>query len=153
MMNIGQAATASGVSAKMIRNYEEVGLPPAPSGPTLGIASTVLPMWRRFVIRHARDLGFSLQTVGQLVGLWHDRGRPSREVKALALQHIQELDKKAKELLAMKAALEHLVHGCKGDDRPECPIIDSLASEMSCETATPTTRTLCRWRANMGTDA
>jgi hypothetical protein len=66
------------------------------------------------------------------VGLWHDRGRPSREVKALALQHIQELDKKAKELLAMKAALEHLVHGCKGDDRPECPIIDSLASEMPC---------------------
>lgn len=133
MMNIGQAATASGVSAKMIRNYEEVGLLPAAQRTDSGYrqygAADVETL--RF-IRHARDLGFSLQAVGQLVGLWHDRGRPSREVKALALQHIQELDKKAKELLAMKAALEHLVHGCKGDDRPECPIIDSLASEMPC---------------------
>ncbi len=133
MMNIGQAAAASGVSAKMIRNYEEVGLLPAAQRTDSGYrqygAADVETL--RF-IRHARDLGFSLQTVGQLVGLWHDRGRPSREVKALALQHIQELDKKANELLAMKAALEHLVHGCKGDDRPECPIIESLASEVPC---------------------
>ena len=133
MMNIGQAAAASGVSAKMIRNYEEMGLLPAAQRTDSGYrqyGDTDVQALR--FIRHARDLGFSLQTVGQLVSLWHDRGRPSREVKALALEHIQQLDKKAKELLVMKAALEHLVHGCKGDDRPECPIIDSLASEMPC---------------------
>ncbi len=130
-MNIGQAAAASGVSAKMIRNYEEGGLLPAAKRTDSGYrqygAADVETL--RF-IRHARDLGFTLQTVGQLVSLWHDRSRPSREVKALALQHIHELDKKAKELLAIKATLEHLVDGCRGDDRPECPIIDSLASEM-----------------------
>ncbi|MFM2053234.1 MAG: Cu(I)-responsive transcriptional regulator [Pseudomonadota bacterium] len=130
-MNIGQAAAASGVSAKMIRNYEEIGLLPEARRTGSGYrqygAADVATL--RF-IRHARDLGFSLQAVGQLVGLWHDRVRPSREVKALALQHIEELDQKARTLLAMKAALEHLVHGCRGDDRPECPIIDSLASEV-----------------------
>jgi Cu(I)-responsive transcriptional regulator len=133
MMNIGQAAAASGVSAKMIRNYEEGGLLPAAQRTDSGYrqyGDTDVQTLR--FIRHARGLGFSLQTVGQLVGLWHDRERPSREVKALALEHIQALDEKAKELLAMKAALEHLVHGCKGDDRPECPIIDSLASEVPC---------------------
>jgi hypothetical protein len=80
-------------------------------------------------IRHSRDLGFSLPEIAQLVSLWQDRSRPSREVKALAKTHIRELDEKAQELLAMKAALEHLVHCCRGDDRPECPIIETLANE------------------------
>lgn len=127
-MNIGQASAASGVSAKMIRHYEEVGLLPAPKRNDAGYRryddSDVHTL--RFV-RHARDLGFSIASISRLVGLWQDRGRPSREVKALAQTHIEELERKARELLAMKATLEHLVHCCRGDDRPDCPILDSLA--------------------------
>ena len=88
-------------------------------------------------IRHSRDLGFSIPEIGQLVGLWQDRSRPSREVKALAKTHIRELEEKAQELLAMKAALEHLAHACRGDDRPECPIIDTLATQGVLGSSTP----------------
>ena len=132
MLNIGQAASASGVSAKMIRHYEEVGLLPA--------ARRTESVYRQYgepdvqtlrFIRHSRDLGFSIPEIGRLVGLWQDRGRPSREVKALAKAHIRELEEKAQELLSMKAALEHLVDCCRGDDRPECPIIDSLAADQA----------------------
>ena len=127
-LNIGQAASASGVSAKMIRHYEDIGLLPAATRTAAGYrqygAGDVHTL--RFV-RHARDLGFSIAEIGELVGLWHNRRRPSRQVKALAQAHIQELEQKVQELLAMKAALEHLVHCCHGDDRPECPILDSLA--------------------------
>lgn len=129
MLNIGDAAAATGVSAKMIRHYESVGLLPEARRTESGYRQyddgDVQTL--RF-IRHSRDLGFSLPEIARLVGLWHDRSRPSREVKALARQHIEELDAKAKELLAMKSALEHLVQCCRGDDRPECPIIDSLES-------------------------
>ena len=129
-MNIGQAAKASGVSAKMIRHYEEVGLIAAAARSDAGYRlygpSDVHTL--RFV-RHARDLGFSIAEIGELVGLWRNRKRPSRQVKALAQAHIQELEQKAHELLAMKATLEHLVHCCHGDDRPECPILDKLASD------------------------
>jgi len=129
-LNIGQAAKASGVSAKMIRHYEEVGLLPAAARSDAGYRlygpSDVHTL--RFV-RHARDLGFSIAEIGELVGLWHNRKRPSRLVKALAQAHIHELEQKAQELLAMKATLEHLVHCCHGDDRPECPILETLASD------------------------
>lgn len=129
-MNIGQAATASGVSAKMIRHYEQVGLFPEPDRTDAGYrqysASEVHTL--RF-IRQARDLGFSIQQIGELVGLWQNRRRPSRQVKALAEAHIKELEQKARELLAMKETLEHLVHCCHGDDRPECPILETLAAE------------------------
>jgi MerR family copper efflux transcriptional regulator len=129
-MNIGQAASASGVSAKMIRHYEDIGLLPAAVRTDAGYrqygAGDVHTL--RF-IRHARDLGFSLTEIGALVGLWRNRSRPSRQVKALAIAHIRELEQKAQELLAMKATLEHLVHCCHGDDRPECPILESLAAE------------------------
>jgi len=130
MLNIGQAAAASGVSAKMIRHYEAMGLLPAARRTEAGYRQygdgDVQTL--RF-IRHARDLGFSLPDIGKLVGLWQDRTRPSREVKALAQTHIRELEAKARELLAMKSALEHLVQGCRGDDRPDCPIIESLAAD------------------------
>lgn len=129
-MNIGQAAKASGVSAKMIRHYEAVGLLRAVARTAAGYrqysASDVHSL--RFV-RHARDLGFSIAEIAALMDLWHDRERSSRQVKALAQAHVQALEEKARELLAMKAALEHLVHGCHGDDRPECPILETLASE------------------------
>ena len=129
VMNIGQAAKASGVSAKMIRHYEEVGLIPAPGRTDSGYRQyTGADVQTLRFIRHARDLGFSIAVIGELVGLWQDRKRSSRMVKAVAQAHIEELEQKARDLLAMKAALEHLVHCCSGDDRPDCPIIDTLAA-------------------------
>ena len=129
-MNIGQAATASGVSAKMIRHYEQVGLFPEPGRTDAGYRqySEKEVHTLRF-IRQARDLGFSIQQIGELVGLWQNRRRPSRQVKALAEAHIKELEQKAQDLLAMKATLENLVQFCHGDDRPECPILENLAAE------------------------
>lgn len=129
MLNIGEAASASGVSAKMIRHYEGVGLLPEARRTQAGYrqyGDTDVRTLR--FIRHSRDLGFSLPEIATLVSLWQDRSRPSREVKALARRHIEELDAKAQELLAMKSALQHLVQCCRGDDRPDCPIIDSLES-------------------------
>lgn len=128
MFNIGQAAAATGVSAKMIRHYESVGLLPAAARTEAGYRQygPADVQTLRF-IRQARDLGFSIAEITRLVSLWHDRERSSRDVKALAEAHIDALDRKLQELGAMKAALVHLVHGCHGDERPECPIIESLA--------------------------
>jgi Cu(I)-responsive transcriptional regulator len=138
-MNIGEAAAASGVSAKMIRHYEQLGLLPRPQRTDAGYRQyepgEVHTL--RFV-RQARDLGFSLPEIGELVGLWQDRERPSRLVKSLAQAHIDALDAKAKELLAMKATLERLVQGCNGDERPECPILASLADPTCSSTPAPT---------------
>ena len=127
-MNIGEASKASGISAKMIRHYEQVGLVAAASRTDSG--------YRRYderdvhtlrFIRSARDLGFSIPEIGELLELWQNRRRPSRQVKALAETHIRELEQKAQALLAMKATLEHLVRCCRGDERPECPILESLS--------------------------
>jgi Cu(I)-responsive transcriptional regulator len=127
-MNIGQAAQVSGLSAKMIRHYEALGLLVAPARTEAGYrqygAADVHAL--RF-IRQARDLGFSLHDIGELLSLWHDRQRPSRMVKALAEAHIVALEQKAQELMAMKNTLQHLVQGCHGDERPDCPILDTLA--------------------------
>jgi Cu(I)-responsive transcriptional regulator len=129
-MNIGEAAKASGVSAKMIRHYEVVGLVPVPKRTSAG--------YRQYddgevhtlrFIRQARDLGFSIHEIGELLSLWRNRKRPSRLVKSLAEAHIEALEQKVQELLAMKATLEHLVHCCHGDERPECPILETLASD------------------------
>jgi len=129
-MNIGQAARASGVSAKMIRHYEHVGLFPEAARTDAGYRQySDRDVHTLRFIRHSRDLGFSIEQIRELLGLWQNRRRPSRQVKALAQAHIQELEQKAQELLAMKATLEHLVHCCHGDDRPDCPIIDTLAQE------------------------
>jgi Cu(I)-responsive transcriptional regulator len=128
LMNIGEAAKASGVSAKMIRHYESVGLFPETARSDSGYrqyTDTELATLR--FIRRSRDLGFSIEQIRELLGLWQNRTRPSRQVRALAQAHIEELDDKLREIQAMKATLEHLVHGCQGDDRPDCPIIDTLA--------------------------
>ena len=147
MMNIGEAASASGVSAKMIRHYEELGLLPearrTESGYRQYEQNEVQTL--RF-IRHARDLGFSLSEIAELVGLWQNRRRPSRQVKALAEAHIKELELKAAELLAMKSALEHLAQCCHGDDRPECPILDGLAGDAAVSNAAATPRAPTRVR-------
>ena len=130
LMNIGQAAKASGVSAKMIRHYEQVGLFPGPKRTDAGYRqygeNEVHTL--RF-IRHARDLGFSIEQIGELLALWHNRRRSSRQVKALAQTQIDKLELKLREIEVMKATLEHLVHCCHGDDRPDCPILASLAEE------------------------
>jgi MerR family copper efflux transcriptional regulator len=134
-INIGQAAKASGVSAKMIRHYESIGLIPAASRTEAGYRLYgERDVHTLQFVRHARDLGFSLAQIGELVGLWQDRARPSRQVRALAEAHIRELEQKAQELLAMKATLEKLVHCCHGDDRPDCPILDTLAHDVRRDT-------------------
>lgn len=129
-MNIGDAATASGVSSKMIRHYESVGLfPEAPRTESSYRQYTEREVNTLRFIRHSRDLGFSIEQIRELLGLWQNQMRPSRQVKALAQAHIQELDAKLSELQAMKATLEHLVHCCHGDDRPDCPIIEDLSRD------------------------
>lgn len=128
-MNIGDAAGASGVSAKMIRHYESVGLLPRVSRTEAGYrqyADKDVSVLR--FIRHCRDLGFSLDRIRELLDLWQNRRRSSRQVKSLAQAHMAELDEKLKELQQMKATLEHLVRCCHGDDRPDCPIIETLES-------------------------
>jgi MerR family copper efflux transcriptional regulator len=128
-MNIGDAAAASGVSAKMIRHYEELGLIPKARRTTSGyrMYADADVHTLRF-IRQARDLGFSTKQIDALLGLWRDRRRPSSKVRQLAQEHIEELDRKLADMHAMKATLEHLVHCCHGDDRPECPILETLSS-------------------------
>ena len=127
-MNIGQAARASGVSAKMIRHYESVGLLPPAARTDAGYRQyTANDIHTLRFVRRSRDLGFSLDAIGDLLALWHDRSRSSRQVKRLALSHIAALDAKVQQLLAMKATLEELVRCCHGDDRPDCPIIEGLA--------------------------
>jgi MerR family copper efflux transcriptional regulator len=128
-MNIGQAAAASGVSAKMIRHYEQIGLLPPARRTDAGYRQySERDVHTLTFIRHSRDLGFSLPQITELVGLWHNRQRPSRQVKALAMVHLRELEQKTQELLAMKATLEHLVQACHGDERPDCPILSGLAA-------------------------
>jgi len=129
-MNIGQAAKASGVSAKMIRHYESVGLFPEAVRTESGYRQyTDKELGTLRFIRHSRDLGFSIEQIRELLGLWQNRRRPSRQVRSLAEAHIQELDVKLQELQSMKAALEQLVACCHGDERPDCPIIEALEQD------------------------
>jgi len=130
-MNIGEAARHSGVSAKMIRHYEGIGLISKAvrtySGYRTYAASDVHTL--RF-IRQARNLGFSIKQIEQLLGLWRNQRRPSSKVKALAQEHIAELDARIAEMQAMKRTLQELAAHCHGDERPECPILDGLAAPL-----------------------
>lgn len=128
-MNIGEAASASGASQRMIRHYESVRLLPKANRTVAGYRQyTDKDVGVLRFIRNARDLGFSLDQIRELLGLWQNRKRPSRQIRSLAQAHIAELDAKLLDLEGMKATLEHLIHCCRGDDRPECPIIQSLES-------------------------
>ena len=127
-MNIGEASRASGVSAKMIRYYESTGL--------IGAVARSGAGYRRYTeadvhtlrfVRRARDLGFSVDQISDLLQLWRDETRASADVKRLALLRVAELDAKAAELRAMSDALRRLAECCSGNDRPQCPIIDELA--------------------------
>ena len=127
-MKIGEASTSSGISQRMIRHYEKIGLIPAAARRVSGYRDydqrDVHTL--RFIGR-ARDLGFPIEEIRQLVALWHDRGRSSVDVKSLALARANELRRKARELDEMRRALEHLASQCHGDDRPDCPILGDLA--------------------------
>ena len=129
-MNIGEAARASGINTKMIRYYESVGLvgPTRRSDNGYRVYSDTEVHMLRF-IKRARDLGFSMTQIEQLVRLWRDQHRSSAEVKRVAQEHIDELQQKIDELEGMKRTLEHLARHCHGDHRPDCPIIDDLAGE------------------------
>jgi MerR family transcriptional regulator, copper efflux regulator len=127
-VNIGAAAAASGVTAKMIRHYEAIGL--------LRPAERRSNAYRDYgdrdihelrFIRRARRLGFSIAEIGELLALWRDRRRPSREVKRIAETHIGDLESRVTEMQAMANTLRELVAACHGDDRPDCPILDGLA--------------------------
>jgi MerR family copper efflux transcriptional regulator len=126
--NIGEAAALSGVSAKMIRHYEESGLIPKAQRTESGYRTyTDADVHMLRFVRQARHLGFSLRQIGELLSLWQNRRRRSGEVKALALAHIRTLDDKIAETQAIKATLERLVGCCRGDHRPDCPILETLA--------------------------
>ncbi|MBP0621904.1 Cu(I)-responsive transcriptional regulator [Cupriavidus consociatus] len=127
-MNIGEAAQASGVSAKMIRHYESIGLVEAPPRTEGG--------YRRYderavhtlrFVRRARNLGFSLDEIRDLLSLWRDRGRASADVKALTLRHVADLEQRIAELAAMRDTLRQLAQHCSGDERPDCPILADIA--------------------------
>lgn len=126
--NIGRAAEISGVSAKMIRHYESIGLIP-PAGRTLGNYRTYTDNdihTLRFIQR-SRALGFSIKQIATLVSLWRNRSRSSANVRRLALEHIEELQQKIAAMQAMARTLNALARACHGDSRPECPILDDLA--------------------------
>ncbi|MGZ5236423.1 MAG: Cu(I)-responsive transcriptional regulator [Caldimonas sp.] len=125
--NIGEAAARSGVSAKMVRHYESLGL--------LAKVGRTEAGYRQYgdkevhtlrFIRRARDLGFSMVEIGQLLKLWQNRRRASADVKRIALAHVADLDRRMEEMAAMKRTLARLADCCHGDDRPDCPILDEL---------------------------
>ncbi|WP_313299425.1 Cu(I)-responsive transcriptional regulator [Pseudomonas sp.] len=132
-MNIGQAARRSGLSSKMIRYYEAIGLlQPATRSDSGYRTYQTEDLHRLAFIKRSRDLGFSLEEVGKLLTLWQDRERASADVKALAMQHIDELNKRIDELISLRDTLGELVAHCQGDDRPDCPILKDLANGSGC---------------------
>ena len=128
--SIGEAAELSGISAKMIRYYESMSLMPEPSRTEAGYRryeeNDIHNL--RFILR-ARDLGFSVKQIRELLDLWRDRERASSEVKALASGHLAELRRKLREMEMIVDTLQHLVKNCHGDDRPDCPILGELGRD------------------------
>jgi MerR family copper efflux transcriptional regulator len=129
MLNIGEAAQASGVSAKMIRHYESIGLLPAAQRTAAGYRVYGEQDVRLLQFIHrGRALGFPLEKIAGLLALWQDQDRASADVRRLAEQHIAELERKIEGLQAMKRTLETLARSCHGDQRSDCPILDDLAT-------------------------
>lgn len=129
-MNIGEVSKLSDLNAKMIRRYEEEGIIPR--------AGRNLSGYRQYTekdvhilrfVKRARELGFSMKDVKELLGLWKNKGRTSAQVKNIAHKHIQELEKKLSEIEGMLSTLKHLVKHCRGDHRPDCPILEELGGE------------------------
>jgi Cu(I)-responsive transcriptional regulator len=127
-MQIGEAANATGVTAKMIRHYESIGLIPSADRRSSNYRDYGHhDLHRLGFIRRARALGFSIEEIRELLKLWGDTSRSSKDVKTLAVQHIAELEEKISLLGEMRSTLKHLADACDGDHRPDCPIIQSLA--------------------------
>ncbi len=129
-VNIGTAATRSGVSARMVRHYESLNLLPRVARTDSGYRqySEADVHVLRF-IKRSRDLGFSMEEIAELVSLWGNRRRTSASVKRIAQKHADELAQRITEMQTMQRTLSHLIHCCHGDDRPDCPILDDLAGE------------------------
>ena len=126
--NIGEAAARSGVSAKMVRHYESLGLLPGVARTDAGYRQyTENNVHTLRFIRRARDLGFSMAEIAELLRLWQNKGRASADVKRIALDHAADLHRRIEEMTAMKRTLERLADCCHGDQRPDCPILDGLA--------------------------
>lgn len=133
LVTIAQASASTGVSAKMIRHYESIGLIRAPLRTENRYRHyTEAELHDLGFIRRSRDLGFSFEDIRQLLDLWRNKGRSSAEVKAIALRHIQELDEKATALAAMSRTLKNLAESCHGDMRPDCPILEALDQSGCC---------------------
>lgn|SRR5690554_923131 len=126
-MNIGEVSKAVGISAKMIRYYEDVGLIPVAQRSAAGYRTyTAEDVHRLGFVRRARDLGFSMDEITDLLSLWNDRSRKSVDVKRLAQAHITELESRIENLRQIAGTLQVLIDCCAGDDRPDCPILDGL---------------------------
>jgi Cu(I)-responsive transcriptional regulator len=127
-VNIGDAARLSGVSAKMVRHYEGLGLLPRVARTDSGYRqySETDVHTLRF-IKRARDLGFSMEEIGELVDLWQNRRRTSASVRRVAQKHSEDLAQRIAAMQEMQDTLHHLIHCCHGDERPDCPILDELA--------------------------
>lgn len=140
-MNIGQVSKATSVSLRMIRHYEVIGLMPPPDRRDNGYRDyPPVAVERLRFVANARDLGFSVEEISALLGLWDDRDRASSEVKVIALQHADDLARKAAALEAMRRTLLDLAQGCNGDARPECPILAGLAAQPPRKTVTKLAR-------------
>lgn len=133
-MNIGEASKASNVSAKMIRYYEQIGLIPETERTASGYRTYGLKDVDRLrFVRRARDLGFSMVAIGDLLNLWHDQARQSADVKRVAQQHLTELNSRIQNMQEMAKALDASIGGCAGDEQPNCSILSTLAQFDDCE--------------------
>ncbi|MGJ7502540.1 Cu(I)-responsive transcriptional regulator [Variovorax sp. ZT5P49] len=125
---IGEAAQRSGVSARMVRHYEGLGLLPAVARTESGYRQYgEADIHTLRFIKRSRDLGFSMEEIAELVGLWNNRRRASSSVKRIAEKHLGELEQRIADMQSMRNTLAHLVHCCHGDSRPDCPILDDLS--------------------------
>lgn len=128
-MNVGDAARLSGLPAKTIRYYEDIGLiSPARAGNGYRDYSSD-DIHRLSFLGRARGLGFSIEDCRQLMALYRDRSRASHDVREIALSHVAAIEEKVRELQSMRATLHKLIHACHGDDRPDCPILEEMAGE------------------------
>ncbi|WP_298924121.1 Cu(I)-responsive transcriptional regulator [uncultured Ramlibacter sp.] len=127
--NIGEAARRSGVSAKMVRHYESLGLLPAVERTDAGYRQySGREVHTLRFIKRSRDLGFGMDEIAQLLKLWQNRRRSSAHVRDIAMRHIADLDQRMQEMAAMRATLQNLASCCHGDQRPDCPILDELSA-------------------------
>lgn len=128
-MNVGDAAEGSGLPAKTIRYYEEIGLI-RPARAANGYRDySGDDVHRLAFLKRARNLGFSIDDCRQLMALYQDRSRASHDVRAIALSHVAAIEEKVRELQSMRATLNKLIHACHGDERPDCPILEEMAGD------------------------